>query len=394
MSFPRWWQSPAAVASAAVMSGVLATAGWAQSPTATERNTTDREDRQEHAGDPARRDQSRNIQSQRVRDEGEQRVAEERQAGQQAAQQRNNQYQSQQGRTQSSQQSRQSQQRSYSRDDGQQRDRNRDYSYDRSSQRDHYDRDQNQHSDRDQQSRNGLTWSQRNDGRLVVDSVESDSAWDRIGLQDGDRVVSINGRRVSSVQDFNRLYASVQAGQRGAIVVYRDGDQETLYWTPRQNSQASHSQSQQHGQAFLGVQLDDRYDDSAVVKAVYRGSPAEQAGLRPGDTIVSLNGQEVGSPHDLTDIVGDMQPGEEVRLQIARRQNVNAQVRLGHCDNDGVRQASFQDRERRDYSYDESSDDDSDRSSRRNNSQKDKSDSRRDNDRSNDDNDNNDESND
>jgi len=396
------------------MSGVLATAGWAQSPTATERNTTDREDRQEHAGDPARRDQSRNTQSQRVRDEGEQRVAEERQAGQQAAQQRNNQYQSQQGRTQSSQQSRQSQQRSYSRDDGQQhqgnqhqtqqhgqnsaqqsqRDRNRDYSYDRSSQRDHYDRDQNQHGDSDQQSRNGLTWSHRNDGRLVVDSVESDSAWDRIGLQDGDRVVSINGRRVSSVQDFNRLYAGVQAGQRGAIVVYRDGDQETLYWTPRQNSQASHSQSQQHGQAFLGVQLDDRYDDSAVVKAVYRGSPAEQAGLRPGDTIVSLNGQEVGSAHDLTDIVGDMQPGEQVRLQIARRQNVNAQVRLGHRENDGVRQASFQDRERRDYSYDESSDDDSDRSSRRNNSRQDNSDNRRDNDRSDDDNDNNDESND
>lgn len=403
MSFPRWWQAwkrPAAAASAAVvLSGLLATAGWAQSQSAADQSKKDREDRQQQAGDDDRPDRS-DSKSQRVRDEGEERVQEEREAIEQAGQQQRRQQQS--GQQSAQQKGSQSQQRSDSHNDrdhgqqhqgqqgqygqgqhnqgqhqqgqynqSQQRQQSgqsqsagrRDYSYDRSSQR-----DQSQQRDRDQHSQHGLTWSNRNDGRLVVDSIEEDSAWDRIGLADGDRVVSINGNRVRSVQDFNRYYASVQPGQRARIVVYRDGDEETLYWTPRQSQQAQHSQSQQHGQAFLGVQLDDRYDDSAVVKAVYRGSPAERAGLRAGDTIVSLNGQEVGSAHDLTDIVGDLQPGEEVHLQIARRQNVNAQVRLGSRSSDDVRQASFEERERRSYSKDQSSDDDNDdRSSRRDN---------------------------
>ena len=147
-------------------------------------------------------------------------------------------------------------------------------------------------------------------------------------------------------------------------------------------------QNQQHGQAFLGVQL----PMTATTTPPWRvQTGASRQSRRTGrsascDTIVSLNGQEVGSAHDLTDIVGDMQPGEEVRLQIARRQNVNAQVRLGHRDNDDVRQASFLDRDRRNNSDDESSDDDSDRSSRRNDRQKDNSDNSRDSDRRDDDN--------
>ncbi len=56
----------------------------------------------------------------------------------------------------------------------------------------------------------------------------------------------------------------------------------------------------------------------ALVRAVAAGSPAEAAGLQPGDVIEQVNGQTVNAANDLGERVRALAPGDELRLSVRR----------------------------------------------------------------------------
>jgi membrane-associated protease RseP (regulator of RpoE activity) len=61
------------------------------------------------------------------------------------------------------------------------------------------------------------------------------------------------------------------------------------------------------------------YDGEGVlVSRVLQGSPADRAGLRKGDVIVSLNGRSAESPEQLTRLVRDARVGQTVALVVVR----------------------------------------------------------------------------
>jgi S1-C subfamily serine protease len=68
------------------------------------------------------------------------------------------------------------------------------------------------------------------------------------------------------------------------------------------------------GTAFLGVEsAANSYDGSgAVISAVVPGSAAEAAGLSPGDLIVSVGGETIASPDDLSQVVLTQKPGASI----------------------------------------------------------------------------------
>jgi S1-C subfamily serine protease len=68
------------------------------------------------------------------------------------------------------------------------------------------------------------------------------------------------------------------------------------------------------GTAFLGVEVVENTmgGSGAVVSSVVPGSPAEAAGLTPGDLITAVGDQVVSSPSELTDIVAAQKPGASV----------------------------------------------------------------------------------
>ncbi len=63
-----------------------------------------------------------------------------------------------------------------------------------------------------------------------------------------------------------------------------------------------------------------RVEDStgAVVISVAEGGPASEAGLRPGDIITSLDGEEVASPEDLLAVLRRLNPGDTVDVEFNR----------------------------------------------------------------------------
>ncbi len=71
---------------------------------------------------------------------------------------------------------------------------------------------------------------------------------------------------------------------------------------------------------WLGVELAKREDGAGgvLVRSVMRGSPAERAGLQGGDVVMSVDGQSVGRPTELRDLVAASGAGKRVSLGVLR----------------------------------------------------------------------------
>ena len=80
---------------------------------------------------------------------------------------------------------------------------------------------------------------------------------------------------------------------------------------------------------YLGVRMTDA-DDGAQIIEVSSGSPAAEAGLEPGDVVVEVNGEAIGSSDDLRTAVADREPGEQLELRVRSDGNERTvQVELG-----------------------------------------------------------------
>ncbi len=58
--------------------------------------------------------------------------------------------------------------------------------------------------------------------------------------------------------------------------------------------------------------------EGVLVQDIISGSPAEKAGIRAGDVILSVNGKEVNAPNELQIVVAEHVPGDIVTLRIFR----------------------------------------------------------------------------
>lgn len=75
---------------------------------------------------------------------------------------------------------------------------------------------------------------------------------------------------------------------------------------------------------FIGVQ-GDANSEVARVAQVFRGTPAEKAGVRVGDVITKFGGKEVGNFESLRSLVESFEPGQAVGMELRRG---NTRLRL------------------------------------------------------------------
>ncbi|MGQ9672944.1 MAG: DegQ family serine endoprotease [Candidatus Aminicenantales bacterium] len=62
--------------------------------------------------------------------------------------------------------------------------------------------------------------------------------------------------------------------------------------------------------------LKDKY--GALVNTVEKDGPADKAGIRPYDVIISVNGEKIKDPNDLKLKIADVQPGKKVNITVIR----------------------------------------------------------------------------
>ena len=66
------------------------------------------------------------------------------------------------------------------------------------------------------------------------------------------------------------------------------------------------------------------------MQSVVSGGPAERAGIRNGDVITRVDGEEVKEPSDIAQAISDDKPGEVVTVEVQRDgSNVTEQATLG-----------------------------------------------------------------
>lgn len=71
-----------------------------------------------------------------------------------------------------------------------------------------------------------------------------------------------------------------------------------------------------------------RVDRGVVVWGLLRDGPAHAAGVRPGDVILAIDGQEIAEAQELLTAISQRRPGARVRLRIARGEEQRELVAL------------------------------------------------------------------
>jgi S1-C subfamily serine protease len=145
---------------------------------------------------------------------------------------------------------------------------------------------------------------------LKITEVEPDSPGQKAGLEVGDVIVSANG---ASVSDIEAIEAAARSGGPVLKVNVRDsrsgrevqveitlGEERPPAASPAGSSRSSSSPSPGGGLlSSLGVTIESATADSLPVVKVSRvspGSPADNAGIKPGDVISAVNRAAIFAP--------------------------------------------------------------------------------------------------
>jgi putative serine protease PepD len=87
---------------------------------------------------------------------------------------------------------------------------------------------------------------------------------------------------------------------------------------------------QRSGRAFLGIGVATVTAGGVLVASVEKGGPADKAGIRPGDVIVSVDGRPTPSTDELTTVLAGLKPGQKVPVTLVRNgQRMTVTVTLG-----------------------------------------------------------------
>jgi serine protease Do len=172
-------------------------------------------------------------------------------------------------------------------------------------------------------------------GALLA-SVMPGSPAAKAGLQPGDVIESVNGQKVASPRDLALTVASVAPGMAASMQILRDGQDRQVDVTVAEQPPEKTARTQPgpdlepHSKLGLALgpltpgtrdqlQVPDG-QQGALVRSVQAGSPAEDAGLRPGDVIVGVGNQNISSPSEANKAIGSALEGKDhaVALRVLR----------------------------------------------------------------------------
>jgi serine protease Do len=170
------------------------------------------------------------------------------------------------------------------------------------------------------------------EGGALVESVSEGTPAAKAGLQVEDVIVKVAGKPIEDDVSFRDIIAMAAPGDSVDMVVRRSGKdvKVTAKLEPAPEIGAAGAPSAPSGVGKLGVKVESVNPDTSkrynlgdisggiVVVQVEAGSPADEAGIQPGDVIIRANGREMASPADLDRSVASAKSGDRIPLVIRR----------------------------------------------------------------------------
>ena len=198
------------------------------------------------------------------------------------------------------------------------------------------------------------------EGARIVEVFKGSEA-ERIGLKKGDVIVNVNGKSIEDPTELADIFKEVEEGAEVKLSILREGEKKSF--TAKLKPFDGHAyafkvndedgdilidvfRTSEHDKDFrvirssginattggkggyLGVQVKDLSDqlqeyfevkNGVLVEEVMKDSPAEKAGLKAGDVIVSINDRKLEDYHDLIRTVNFYNPEEEVAVSYVRK---------------------------------------------------------------------------
>ena len=166
----------------------------------------------------------------------------------------------------------------------------------------------------------------------VVRTVQQGGAAEAAGVRPGDRIVSFNGREDTEWEKIKND-AMLKPEKPIPLVIERDGQRVPLTVTP--------TKEVMEGETYgvLGI-IPDYGDVPVVITEVEQNTPASEAGLAPGDRVLSIGGESVRSaeqvvqyiqahPQQPIPLAVERETGERKDFQVTTRKLSDGRERLG-----------------------------------------------------------------
>lgn len=169
------------------------------------------------------------------------------------------------------------------------------------------------------------------EGALVEGFVEGDSPAKDAGLEEGDVIVGVDGKKITDVSDLQARIAARAPGSTVEIDVIREGEpmsfQVKLGERPAKGSvmslrrpKAAEEMGIRVGEITPDIQRQLQLPDrkGVVIMDVEAGSSADRVGLRRGDVIVGVDKMEVNNLDDFAKALDQVGDRPVVRLRVVR----------------------------------------------------------------------------
>jgi len=168
----------------------------------------------------------------------------------------------------------------------------------------------------------------------IVSQVTPDSPASRAGLKGGDVLRELNGKKIDNSSALQVAVSEMSPGNTIALGILRDGKSQALKVTVgefhKETEEASNTNSgEQHGK--LGLAVANLTPDlrsqlsiptqvkGAAIESVRPASPADDAGLAPGDVILEVNRHTVESADSFVSQVHSVPNGKDILLLVWSR---------------------------------------------------------------------------
>ncbi len=176
----------------------------------------------------------------------------------------------------------------------------------------------------------GLGLKERQGG-VIVASVQEESPASQAGLEPGDVIVRFDGREVPNVDKFRQMVAETKVGSKVELVVVRNKKEVKLRATigelPEETAQVP--SPTKGDKPWLGIRqvlaansaeaqkMGVRERQGVVIGEVESGSPADEAGLKPGDVIKKIDEMTIRNLEDYQ--AASKRGGQKTRVLLIKR---------------------------------------------------------------------------
>jgi serine protease Do len=167
------------------------------------------------------------------------------------------------------------------------------------------------------------------EGGALVETVTPDGPAGRAGMKEGDVIVRFGDRTLRSFTDLEKAVSTTKPGSTVSAEVIRDGKpvrlsitvmerpaESALLTKPETVPGSGEGGDAQPVKSRYGLSLRPGGSNGAVIAAVAPGSPAAEAGLRPGDVIVSVGDRSVSGADAFQKAAGALNEQDPAVLRV------------------------------------------------------------------------------